>query len=180
MNKLIPGLISLYAAVFLLSLNGLFAKLIPLEATALTQLRSSIAVVFFLLLCRVRKRRLRLDGWTQYAGLYTLGLLLGLHWAAFFHAMQRSNVAVGMLSLYSFPMMTILLEPWFSKERLRGQDMLAGLTVLAGLAVMLAAEFSNGTGSVAAGVFWGVFRPCCFQSATCCRNIAMPECRVTV
>ena len=67
----------------------------------------------------------------RYAGVYALGILLGIHWATFFHAMQVSSVAVGMLSLFSFPIITILLEPCFSKSRLALRDVAAGVLVVA-------------------------------------------------
>ncbi len=117
MQKHFHGLLVLYIAVFLLSLNGLFAKLIPLDALSITQLRSVIAVFGFLAFGLVRKRKLRVKNLKQQFGVAFLGgLLLGLHWITFFHAMQVSTVAIGMLSLFSFPIMTILLEPLFNKK----------------------------------------------------------------
>jgi len=116
MQKHFHGLLVLYIAVFLLSLNGLFAKLIPLDALSITQLRSVIAVFGFLAFGLVRKRKLRVKNLKQQFGVAFLGLLLGLHWITFFHAMQVSTVAIGMLSLFSFPIMTILLELYLTKN----------------------------------------------------------------
>ena len=52
---------------------------------------------------------------------------MGGHWITYFYALKFSNVAIGMLSLYTFPVMTALLEPFFIKvkldpERLRPAD----------------------------------------------------------
>ncbi|MCW8858242.1 MAG: DMT family transporter [Deltaproteobacteria bacterium] len=163
MTRYFHGLSSLYLAVFLLSLNGLFAKLIPLDATSITQLRSLIAVGAFLLFCRFRRRPLRLQCVNQFLGVYALGILLGLHWATFFHAMQVSTVAVGMLSLFSFPIITILLEPFFIKEKLKLKDFSAGLIVLLGVAVMVSSSVTDIRGSVFQGVFWGVMSAILFS-----------------
>ncbi len=155
MQKHFHGLLVLYIAVFLLSLNGLFAKLIPLDALSITQLRSVIAVFGFLAFGLVRKRKLRVKNLKQQFGVAFLGLLLGLHWITFFHAMQVSTVAIGMLSLFSFPIMTILLEPLFNKKRLYMSDVLAGFAVLSGIAIMVSQDLCDIGGSVVQGVFWG-------------------------
>lgn len=163
MKTSLRGLSSLYLAVFLLSLNGLFAKLIPLNAISITQLRSAIAAVIFLTFCRFHKRALRLDGLKQSLGIYSLGVLLGVHWVTFFQSMQVSTVAIGMLSLFSFPVVTILLEPLFAKERLKMRNAFAGVLVLLGIAVMVSHDLRDIQGSVVQGVFWGVLSALLFS-----------------
>ena len=163
MTSKFHGLSSLYCAVFLLSLNGLFAKLIPLDATSITQLRSAVAIGGFLFFSLLRKRSLRLHNLRQYSGVYLLGIVLGLHWTTFFHAMQVSTVAVGMLALFSFPIITILLEPFFAKTKLKRRDVLAGLSVLVGIAIMVSGDLSDVNGPVFQGVFWGVLSAILFS-----------------
>jgi drug/metabolite transporter (DMT)-like permease len=93
----------------------------------------------------------------MYSGVYLLGVLLGIHWVTFFHAMQKSSVAIGMLSLFSFPIITIFLEPLFTRERIKAADMVAGLIVFAGLTIMVGTDLMTLQGSVTQGVLWGVF-----------------------
>jgi drug/metabolite transporter (DMT)-like permease len=150
------GLPSLYLAIFLLALTGLFAKLIPLNAISIIQLRGIVAALGLALFAIVQKRTLRLDGARTYAGVFALGLLLGSHWVTFFHAMQISSVAVGMLSLFSFPMITILLEPLFSRQKLKAGDFIAGLIMIAGLVVMVGPDLTDLQGQIIQGVLWGV------------------------
>lgn len=156
MKNSVHSLLILYTAVFLLSLNGLFAKLIPLDALSITQLRSCVAVLGFLLFCLLRHRSLRLHGVKQQSGVMGLGVLLGLHWVTFFHAMQVSTVAIGMLALFSFPIVTIMLEPFFAGQRVKIRDMAAGVAVLCGIAIMVSQDLTDIGGSVVQGVFWGV------------------------
>lgn len=151
------GLPALYLAIFLLALTGLFAKLIPLNAISIIQLRGIVATVCLALFSLLQKRSLRLTGARTYAGVYALGLLLGLHWVTFFHAMQVSSVAVGMLSLFSFPMITIMLEPLFARQRMKAGDFVAGLIMLAGLVIMVGQDVTDLRGQVMQGVAWGVF-----------------------
>jgi drug/metabolite transporter (DMT)-like permease len=151
------GLPSLYLAIFLIALVGLFAKLIPLDAISITQLRGIVAAIALALFSLLQKRNLRLAGVRSYVGVYALGLLLGVHWATFFHAMQISTVAVAMLALFSFPMITILLEPLFTKQSIKAGDIVAGLIMLAGLAVMIGPNLIDLQGPVTRGVLWSVF-----------------------
>ncbi|MDA3903381.1 MAG: DMT family transporter [Desulfuromusa sp.] len=151
------GLPSLYLAIFLLALTGLFAKLIPLDAISIIQLRGMVAATGLALFSLLQKRNFRLPGIRAYAGVYALGLLLGVHWVTFFHAMQISSVAVGMLALFSYPMITILLEPLFSRQRIKPGDIVAGVIMFAGLVVMVGQDLNDLQGPVAQGVLWGVF-----------------------
>lgn len=151
------GLPSLYIAILLLALTGLFSKLIPLDAISIIQLRGMIAAFCLALFILLRKRNFRLAGIRTYAGVYVLGLLLGLHWVTFFHAMQVSSVAVGMLAMFSFPIITILLEPLFSRQKLKAGDIIAGMIMLTGLAVMVIHDQADLQAPAMQGVFWGVF-----------------------
>jgi len=151
------GLPILYLAIFLLSLAGLFAKLIPLDALSITQLRTCVAALGLAIFAMLQKRRLRLEGARTYAGVYAIGLLLGSHWVTFFHSIQLSSVAVGILSLFSFPMLTILLEPLFSGHKLKAGDFIAGLIMIVGLVVMVGPDLGDLQGQIVQGVLWGVF-----------------------
>ena len=150
------GLSVLYVAVLLLALNGLFSKLIPLDATSITQLRSVLAAITLLAFAILRKRQFLLDNKQQYIGIYAIGALLGLHWVCFFHSMQVSTVAVGMLSLFTYPMITVLLEPFYTKQKLLVSDIFAALVVLLGVFIMLGDKIAVFDSDIAQGVFWGV------------------------
>lgn len=146
----------LYLAVFLLALNGLFAKLIPLDATSITQLRSVLAGCTLLLVALLSRRRFLLDSPREYFGVYLIGAVLGLHWISFFHSMQISTVAIGMLSLFTYPVITVLIEPFFTKQKLQTSDLLAGIVVLIGVFVMVKDDLQTFDNAAVQGVFWGV------------------------
>lgn len=165
------GILLLYLGLTLLSLNGLFAKLIPLDAFSMTQLRSLIAIGGFYLFCRVCKVPLKVTSRVRLAGVYGLGLLLGVHWGTFFHAMQISTVAVGILALFSYPMITILLEPLFARRRLAVRDILSGVLVVTGLVIMVWQDLAQGlSGQVLEGAAWGVFSALLFSLRNLCQK----------
>jgi len=150
------SMLILYAAVFLLALNGLFSKLIPLDAVSITQLRSIIAALTLLIFVAFRKRQYKLDSLKQYASVYAIGVILGMHWISFFHAMQVSTVAIGMLSLFTYPMITVLLEPFYNKQKIQLSDIVAALIVLLGVFMMLKDDLQSFDNVAVQGVFWGV------------------------
>lgn len=124
MNNSSHNLGILYFALFLLALNGLFSKLIPLDAVSITLIRSVIAAIALFTFASLRARNAKLGSLKQYLGVYGIGILMGLHWVFFFASMQMSTVAIGMLSLFTYPMMTVLLEPLFTKKKLSLTDVL--------------------------------------------------------
>lgn len=70
------------------------------------------------------------------------GVLMGMHWITYFYSLQLSNVAIGMLSLFTYPVMTSLLEPLFLKTKFSKMHLLLGLLVLIGI-YFLAPEFDT-------------------------------------
>ena len=109
--------LTLYASIFLLGLNGLFSNGLPIDAVTLTHIRSvfaGITLVFFIILTR---GALKLPNKKSAITVYGIGILLGLHWVTFFYAMQSASVAIGMLSLYTYPIITIFIEPFFTRKK---------------------------------------------------------------
>ncbi len=82
-----------------------------------------------------------------------LGVILAIHWITFFHAIQVSSVAVGLLSFSTFPVFTALIEPWWFDERRRVIDMVTALLVFSGLAIMVYPVPAGG--QVLKGALWG-------------------------
>ncbi len=165
------GILLLYLGLTLLSLNGLFAKLIPLDAFSMTQMRSVIAIGGFFLFCRAYKVPLRVSNARHLAGIYVLGLVMGVHWGTFFHAMQISTVAVGILALFSYPMITILLEPLFTHRRLEIRDLISGILVMFGLLIMVWQDLGLGlSGNILQGAAWGVLSALLFSLRNLCQK----------
>ena len=139
------ALATLYLSALLLSCNGLFANGIPLNATSLSQLRSVIAVLALVVFYLIRKQTLTLPSGRDYLRTYFLGILMGLHWITFFAAMQVSSVAIGMVAIFSYPVITVILEPALNKQLPKISDIIAGLVVLLGISIMVPESNSSGS-----------------------------------
>ncbi|MFT5170564.1 MAG: drug/metabolite transporter (DMT)-like permease [Candidatus Marinamargulisbacteria bacterium] len=79
---------------------------------------------------------------------------MSLHWVSYYHAIQISTVAVGMISISTYPVITACLEPAIMKEPFKYVDLLLTLLVLFGLSLIVP-DF-NLSNRVTQGVFWGV------------------------
>jgi drug/metabolite transporter (DMT)-like permease len=82
------------------------------------------------------------------------GVLLALHWFAFFEAIQVANVAIGMLGYASFPLFVLLLERLFLGRRWARREAATAALVTAGL-LLLVPEFSLANRLVH-GLAWGL------------------------
>ena len=61
------------------------------------------------------------------------GIFLTINFVCYFYALQWSNVAIGMLALFTFPIMTTFLEPIFLKTPFQRIHILLGGLVLIGI-----------------------------------------------
>lgn len=68
---------------------------------------------------------------------------MAAHWLTYFQALQLSNVAIGMLSLFTYPVLTSFLEPLFLRTRFQKVHLLLGILVLFGI-YFLVPDFSFG------------------------------------
>jgi drug/metabolite transporter (DMT)-like permease len=154
------SLIELNLAVLLWAGTALFAKWIALPPFQITALRSVVAVLAVLVVLRAQGRSLT-PGNRRDLGLLTAGgLCLAAHWVTYFQAIQVSTVAVGILALHTYPVITALLEPAWHRERLRLPDFLLALGVLAGVAVLVPSLSLDS--QITRGVAFGVLSALCF------------------
>lgn len=146
-------------AMLLLSTSGPFGKFITLPVPLTIAIRALLALVFLLLYCKFKGISFGLGSRDRWPILLS-GLLMAAHWLAYFHALQLSNVAIGMLSLFTYPVFTSFLEPLFLKTRFQKIHLLLGLLVLFGI-YFLVPDFSlDNQNTVAIG--YGLFSALCY------------------
>ncbi|MGQ8366240.1 DMT family transporter [Glaciecola sp. 1036] len=133
MDPVKRSLINLHITVMLLGGTGLFSKLIPLSALDITFGRSLPAFICLFLFVKLGGQSLRLNSAKDYAVGLGLGVIMAVHWVTYFFSMQYSSVSVGMIALFTFPVITVLLEPFFEKMRIQWQDIASACVVLLGI-----------------------------------------------
>jgi drug/metabolite transporter (DMT)-like permease len=144
------SLAALHAAVALFGFAGLFGKWLPWDPSAIVFGRTVVAagVLTLVVLWRPAER-----GGPSTA-LAANGLILAVHWVAFFAAIQVSTVAIGLLGFASFPLFVIVLERWLLGRRWKAPEATTAVLVVAGLA-MLVPTFAL-TDRTVQGLAWGV------------------------
>lgn len=161
------SLAEIHGAVVLFGLAGLFGKWIALSPLIIVLGRVVFASLVLGAVLGLGKRgaggpgaRRRRD-----AALFVLlGLILAVHWAAFFRSIQVSSVAVGLLSYSTFPLFTSFLEPLLNRERWEAKPFVLSLGCLAGV-VLIVPRFDPGN-AVFQGVCWGVLAGLTFSVLT--------------
>ncbi len=91
---------------------------------------------------------------------------MAAHWSLYFFSARVSTVAVAMVALFSFPLMTAVLEPAVFREPLRAATL--GRTGLALVGVMVMVGFGLDEPGLLAGVGLGLASAACFAV----RNVA--------
>lgn len=107
-------------------------KYIDLPVPVTIGLRAVIAGVFIFLFCKWKRFSFKIHKGDARAILLS-GLLMGLHWITFFYALKFSNVAIGMISLFTYPVITTFLEPLVLKTKFQLVHLVLGVLVIIGI-----------------------------------------------
>jgi drug/metabolite transporter (DMT)-like permease len=81
------------------------------------------------------------------------GIALAFHWVSFFHCVQISTVAVGVLTFSTSPVFSTLIEPWFFKEPWKPLTLVPAALVILG--VVCLAPTTNLGNHIVLGACWG-------------------------
>lgn len=149
------GLRHIHIAVLLFGLSGLFGKLIGQSPVVIVFGRTVVAFVVLLLYGTATGRRPAVAEGREWVTLILQGMLLAVHWAAFFQSIALSSVAVGLLTFSTFPLFTVLLEPLLFRGRIQRNDIVTAFMVIAGVYFVIPA-FSL-SDAVTRGTVWGLF-----------------------
>jgi len=145
----IKAYFKLHLIVFIWGFTAVLGALIKLDYFSLTWYRMGLASLFLLLYIlwnpNQRKQLLQWDLKTQ--ARYLLGgVIIALHWIAFFYAIKVSNVSITLVTLSSGAFFTSLLEPVLFKRKVYIYEILLGLLILGGFFVLLKIEKIEFTG----------------------------------
>jgi drug/metabolite transporter (DMT)-like permease len=126
----------IHACVFLWGFTAILGKLISLPALALVWWRMLLVSAALLLLPRVWSglRALPPRLLRAYAG---IGVLVALHWLTFYGAIKLANASVAVTCIALAPVFLALVEPRISGRRLDWRELLLGLAVVPGVAMVV-------------------------------------------
>lgn len=157
-------MLGLHIAVFLFGLAGLFSKFLLVPAVVIVWGRTAFAVIASSLYLIIRSERFELRSRTDAGRLAIQGLVLAFHWVAFFHSIQISSVAIGLLSFATFPAFVLLFEAILFGAKVRRIDAFGVALILCGVSLIVP-QFTL-TSDALWGVVWGVLSAVSFAALT--------------
>ncbi len=134
MNKSTLGPILLInVAMLCVSTSGPLGRYIALSPPVAISYRALFALLFLGIFCVWNRYSfqfsIKKDGWT----LFLTGILMTIHWVTYFYALKWANVAIGMLSLFTYPIITSFLEPILLKTPFQRSHLGLGGLILLGI-----------------------------------------------
>ena len=129
----------LHFIVFIWGFTAVLGALISIDAIPLVWYRMLLASGFIFLFLKFRKINLHFPKKTL--ALFAIaGLIIALHWLAFFGAIKVGNVSVTLAIMSTGAFFTSFLEPLFYKRKIVLYEVLFGLLVIVGLYIIFKVE----------------------------------------
>lgn len=155
----ISHLLEINLAMIFVGTSGALGRYVDLPVPVTIASRGILAFIALLLFCKWKGISLRVS--STHRGIVVFsGILMGLHWITYFYALQWSSVAIGMLSLFTYPVITAFLEPFLLRTKFEKIHLLLGFMVLCGI-YFLSPDFNlNDSNTLAIGI--GVFSAFCY------------------
>lgn len=136
MNEQRKALLQIHFCVLLWGFTAILGKLISLGALPLVWWRMVLVTLALALVPHVwiSLRRMRPQLRLAYAG---IGVLVAFHWLTFYGAIKLANASVGAACIALATPFTALVEPWITRSQFSRRDLLLGVAVLPGVALVV-------------------------------------------
>ncbi len=135
------SLLFLHCSVLLFGGTALFSKLIGLPALDITVYRTGVAAIVLFTLLTLQKKKITLSSTKDYGVAVLLGVVVGVHWVTYFAGMQMAGVTIGIIAFFTYPVITVFLEPLLSrttgKNKPKLKDVIIALIVLMGIFLLI-------------------------------------------
>lgn len=135
MNPRTLAHLQIHTAVLLFGLTGILGDLIDLPKSTLVWWRMGLTALSLLVLPRLVKRVREIpkkDRWRMFG----IGMLVAVHWVTFFGAIALTNVSVTLACLATTSFFTAILEPILLGTRMKWYELMLGILVVPGVALI--------------------------------------------
>lgn len=141
------NLLLLHALVFIWGFTGILGYEISLSAVPLVWWRVAIASVSLGLFGAIARKsiRARTQEILQFFG---VGIVIALHWLCFFGSIKESTISVALVVISTTAFFVSLIAPILRKEKFHYYELLLGVMVVIGLAVIFRFESQYTTGII--------------------------------
>lgn len=139
MNPRSRTLILLHIAVFLAGWTGIFGRIISLGGLPLVWYRSMVAVAALAAVLALSRRLHRVNA-AAIIRIAGCGVLLGIHWVAFYASIKASNVSVGVTCIATSCFFTSVFDPLLNRHRLSWKDFIISFIAIAGILLIFSLD----------------------------------------
>ena len=129
----------LHFLVFIWGFTAILGALITIDAIPLVWYRMLIAAILVLIYFLIKQKSLKISLRATLKFLLG-GILIAIHWIAFFSAIKVSNVSIALVAMSTGALFTSIIEPLFFKRRIQFFELLFGLIVISGLYIIFNVE----------------------------------------
>jgi drug/metabolite transporter (DMT)-like permease len=98
--------------------------------------RVGLASFILILIALFYKNLQRLKSIQHLMYFSVIGIVLALHWVAFFEAINVSSITVCLVGISTFPLFTSILEPFYFKEPFKSKNLHLSLLIVLGILIM--------------------------------------------
>ncbi len=141
-NDKLLNYLHLHFIVFIWGFTAVLGDLITIKAVPLVWFRMLLGGLFVLIYIVYKKGKLKISLRSLLKFAF-VGLLIALHWLAFFSAVKVSNVSITLAMMSTGAFFASLMEPIFFKRKIIKYEVIFGLIVIIGLYIIFKAESEN-------------------------------------
>ncbi len=130
----------LHGIVFIWGFSPILGKFIETDAWQLVWFRIFLTLIILLGYFAIIKQSLHLAR-RSILKLSGIGVIIAIHWLTFYGAIKVSNVSVTMVAFSTGTLFSAIIEPIFYKRQIRFYEIIVGLIIIAGIALIFSIEF---------------------------------------
>lgn len=127
--------LNLHLVVLIWGFTAILGKLITIPVVEVVFYRTLIAVITLYFLIRWRGIDFHIGG-KNLVGILGTGALIGMHWILFFLAARVSNVSICLAGMATTSLWTSLIEPIFTKTKIKFYEPVLGIIAIIGISVV--------------------------------------------
>lgn len=129
----------LHFIVFIWGFSPILGRFISADAWQLVWYRIliTVGVMFIYIKCSKQNLRISTKHLLQLSG---IGLIIMVHWLAFYGAIKVSNISVTMVAFSTGTLFSSLIEPIFYKRSIRFYEVVIGLVIIAAIGLIFSIE----------------------------------------
>ena len=137
------SLLQYHFIVFIFGFSSILGALCSLDAVPLViyrMLLASLGLALYFVIFQRSYFQLERSLWLK---VVCGGVIIGLHWVAFFHAIKVAGVSLTLSMMATGAFITAMLEPLFNKRKVLVYELFFGGLIALGVGLIFQAEFEH-------------------------------------